>query len=72
MVNTSGEGPHWICNRPVGDDETYDVRFRFSEGTGSGLLPGQVNKPVGAQPTLIIRTKRNCPAGLSTKPTMDE
>lgn len=70
-VATDGAGPHWSCKRPSGDDETYDLRFRFDGAASPGLLPSR-NKPSAAQPTLIIRTKRNCPTGVVTKPTVDE
>jgi hypothetical protein len=70
-VEVGGEGPHWSCKRPPDDkDMSYEFSFRYEAATLQGMLPGEI-KPVGAQPTLIIRTKRNCPTGLSTKPTID-
>jgi hypothetical protein len=72
MVEVGGDGPHWSCKRPPDDKEmSYEFSFRYVSATNQGMLGGQIDKPVGAQPTLIIRTKRNCPTGLSTKPTID-
>jgi hypothetical protein len=70
-VSMAGDGPHWVCKRPLGADETYEFRFRAVESTSQGIV-SDVDKPTAAQPTLIIRTKRNCPTGVSTKPTVDE
>jgi hypothetical protein len=64
------DGPHWVCKRPEGADETFELSFRF-EDTASQGMSGPIDKPSAAQPTLIIRTKRNCPIGV-TKPTIDE
>lgn len=71
VVVMDGDGPHWVCKRPEGDDETYELRVSFDGASGQGLM-SDVLKPSAAQPTLIIRTKRNCPTGVVTKPSMDE
>ena len=70
-VNTGGDGPHWSCKRPPDDKErSYEFGFGCEAAATRGLI-SDVLKPVGAQPTLIIRTKRNCPTGVATRPTAD-
>lgn len=75
-MNVTGEGLNWTVTRPTSEDMDEEFVFRFGvplRTAAAAAAPGLIRHDSGstsAQPTLKIRTKRNCPVGV-TNPTAD-